>query len=298
MNNILFKKIEDALVAKGLMEQLALQSEKTLVKGNEKELAEKNGTFRFKITEESVDRHGDTILFEAWDTKFFEKNPVVLWAHKHDLLPAGRATKIIPVPEEKAYYMEGIFASHDKAQEIREAYDEGFVFACSVGFIPEEYEKNDDGGYTIKKAQLLEVSIVPVPAHPEALTTLAQKGFNITDLIQKGMLSVNKENEDETEEEDDEEKIEETEDQETKEEKIKRVLEGVDEKELENILNLIKEIRDEVVDAPDGDDEEEEEDDEEDVEETEEEKQLKKKKFLQDVATAVGEVLHELKPTK
>ena len=310
MNNILFKKIEST--SKEVMEKLVVLSNKTIEKGNETELAEKNGTFRFKITHESIDRHGDTILFDAWDTKFFKKNPVVLWSHKHDSI-VGRATEIISAPEEKAYYMEGIWASHADAQEKREMYDEGFVFACSVGFIPEEYDKNSEGGYIIKKAQLLEVSVVAVPAHPEALTTLAQKGFDITDLINKGMLTLKSEDtEEETEKtkdiieeevieevtetkESEIEEIEESE-EETKEEKVKRVLSSIDGEKLAEVLNVIKDIHGDVVDTEE--ESEEEVIDEETTEETEEEKQLKNKKFLQSLATVVGEVLHEMKASK
>ena len=63
------------------------------------------------------------------------------------------------------------FAPTEFAQSIKALVDGGFQNASSVGFIPMERQGN-----TITKAQLLEVSLVPVPANQQALM-LAAKSF-------------------------------------------------------------------------------------------------------------------------
>jgi len=69
--------------------------------------------------------------------------------------------------------------ANPKAKIIFDLYAGGFLHASSVGFIPTEFDKQKDGStdyYTIKQAELLEVSAVSVPAN--AAATLA-KGIGV-----------------------------------------------------------------------------------------------------------------------
>ena len=52
----------------------------------------KSITFRASI--ESEDRAGDVIKAEGWELDNYRQNPVVLWAHRHDLLPIGKSVDI------------------------------------------------------------------------------------------------------------------------------------------------------------------------------------------------------------
>jgi phage head maturation protease len=45
----------------------------------------------------------------------------------------------------------------------------GFLNATSVGFLPLAHTMNDNRGYDFTKQELLEFSVVPVPANSEAL---------------------------------------------------------------------------------------------------------------------------------
>jgi len=47
---------------------------------------------------------------------------------------------------------------------VRKSWERGFLGTVSIGFMPGEYDGN-----TIKTSELLEFSIVPVPANPQAL---------------------------------------------------------------------------------------------------------------------------------
>jgi hypothetical protein len=48
------------------------------------------GRYRFKLSDDSVDRDGDTINPRGWQLEAYQRNPVDLWAHKHDVPAIGR----------------------------------------------------------------------------------------------------------------------------------------------------------------------------------------------------------------
>src|SRR5258708_6520398 len=123
----------------------------------------KYGRFKIAISTEDVDRQGEVIMQDGIDTSLYLQNPVVLWAHDYSQAPIGMTEKTYR--EGIKTIAEGIFAPTERAQEVRQLYDLGIQRAASVGIIPLEVEGN-----VITKSQLLEFSLVPVPANPYALT--------------------------------------------------------------------------------------------------------------------------------
>ncbi len=124
------------------------------------------GTFKFIVSTEDKDRQGEIVKQDGWDLTFYKLNPVVLWGHDYQSMPIGVCTSIQVINNELV--AEGTFAPHTFAQDVRKLYDLGMVRTTSVGFIPREFDPNNDE--IITKAELLEFSIVPVPANPYALT--------------------------------------------------------------------------------------------------------------------------------
>lgn len=127
------------------------------------------GTFSFIASTAAVDRQGESIIQSGWEVEKFLQNPVILWAHNYSELPIGKATKI--TIDETGLKVEGEWATAEqnpKAQQVRALYEGGFLSAVSVGFIPLERAGADYS--IITRAELLEISVVPVPANPEALT--------------------------------------------------------------------------------------------------------------------------------
>lgn len=125
----------------------------------------------------SQDRHGDVILSEAWEgngLENFKKNSIILYNHNHST-PIGMAEDVWV--DEKGL---GIKAKIVKAVagNIFDAIKEGIVKAFSVGFmvIEADFEENlgKYGGFIIKKAELLEVSAVSVPANQDAIFSIAK----------------------------------------------------------------------------------------------------------------------------
>jgi len=129
----------------------------------------------------SVDRDGEAIDPNGWDLRAFKKNPVILPQHDYRKPPVARATSVKLVDGKLMFKIEfpqeGISA---EADTYRKLYKEGFMNASSVGFAPTEWVDGDGKKTpyrTFKKQQLLELSLVSVPANSEALVTAKSKGL-------------------------------------------------------------------------------------------------------------------------
>lgn len=115
---------------------------------------------------ETVDRHGEVVMQDGWDLKNFKKSPVLMLQHNYQELPIGKIEKI--KVEDKKLVFKAIFS--ETTQKAKEAYalvKEGILNSFSVGFIPLEYDANQQN--IITKAELLEISLVAIPANPEAV---------------------------------------------------------------------------------------------------------------------------------
>ena len=117
---------------------------------------------RFIASTENMARDGMTIRADAWQLDNYRKNPVVLWAHDYTSPPIGRADV---TQEEGALVASVTFDQGDElAKSIERKYREGFLHSVSVG-----WETKQNKGTTITRAELLDVSAVPVPGDPDAL---------------------------------------------------------------------------------------------------------------------------------
>jgi HK97 family phage prohead protease len=125
------------------------------------------------------DRHGDILEPGGAQIAAYLRNPVVLWAHDYRALPIGRVTSLIR--DGRALKAEILFAATDFAREAHELYAQGFLRGWSVGFLPLEWRVIEDeegrfAGYHVRSWELIELSAVPVPANPEALTDALSTG--------------------------------------------------------------------------------------------------------------------------
>lgn len=127
-----------------------------------------NGTFKVVASDETVDRVGETIKIDAWDLKNYLKNPIILFGHKYSDMDdvVWKATKIYV--ENNALIVEWIFAWTKSWQQLRQLYEEWILKTVSVWFIVKERDANNTK--IITKAELLELSFVPVPCNPNALS--------------------------------------------------------------------------------------------------------------------------------
>jgi HK97 family phage prohead protease len=137
--------------------------------------------FRFIASTPDEDRDHDRIEQRGWSYDNFLKNPICLWAHDYSgTLPIGKVVYIGIMGGALVVDIE--FATHPFAEEVFQLVKAGFLNAVSVGFRPITSTPNyETGGTDFQEQELLEVSIVPVPANPAALiqrsldTTLVRK---------------------------------------------------------------------------------------------------------------------------
>lgn len=134
-----------------------------------------DGSVSFVASTATADRYGDTIDQAGWDTAAYEKNPVLLWAHDYATPPVGKVGRLDKAANLTA--KDVTFTSEDQhpfGAQVGRMVAGGFLNTVSVGFLPVEWEERyaEGGqflGFHFKKMELLEISVVPVPANPQAL---------------------------------------------------------------------------------------------------------------------------------
>jgi len=117
---------------------------------------------RFVASTEGVKRDGLDLKVEDWSLDNFLRHPVILWAHDYDSrLPLGTG---VPSFEGSNLVMDVNFDRDDDfAQQVRRKALKGMI-AGSVGWNDQKDGKRD----------LMEFSMVPVPADPLALPQRAR----------------------------------------------------------------------------------------------------------------------------
>lgn len=136
--------------------------------------------YRFVASTETVDRHGERILVSAWDLTNYKKNPIILFGHDAWSLDNAIGRAVAVEVTEKELIIDVVFSKvNDRAQKIKAMVEEGVLNMVSVGFIPKKWE-DIDGIPTVTEAELLEVSIVQIPANPEA-ESIRRLGFKMLD---------------------------------------------------------------------------------------------------------------------
>jgi HK97 family phage prohead protease len=123
----------------------------------------------YVISTKAPDRENDRVL--GFDLSNYRKNPVVLFAHDYKSLPVGKAVSISQVGDSLISTVEFVPADISPvAQQCYQLAAQGFMRGASIGFRPISTPKaNELGGYDFANVELLEWSLVPVPAHPDAL---------------------------------------------------------------------------------------------------------------------------------
>lgn len=135
----------------------------------------KDGSLVAVASTNSIDRHGEVVDNNGWDLKAYKKNPLILWAHDHSEPAIGMSAKTwIEGTGKKAQLMikPVLHDVTEKAKAVKTLVEMGVIKSLSVGFKP--IESKD--GVTFDKNELLEVSVVNVPANADAMM-MAYKGL-------------------------------------------------------------------------------------------------------------------------
>lgn len=134
------------------------------------------------------DRQGERVDVAGWELENFKSAPRLLWGHDHQKLPVGKVTSIWVEKSAKPKLMfKAQFQTvTDFGKSVKKLFEEGFLNTFSVGFKPIDAEHDEDvkSGIKFVKQELLEISVVNVPANPEALT-LAYKSLEKDGLVKE-----------------------------------------------------------------------------------------------------------------
>jgi HK97 family phage prohead protease len=142
---------------------------------------------RFTISTGCVDRERDCIAVQGWDLRNYQRNPVVLWGHDAGRLPIGRSFNLAREGDALKATVQFIPTDTPEGGAFAESVYRlalgGFIAATSVGFRPlkwafsEDPERGADDwfpGIDFEQQELIEFSVVTVPANPEALIDAPQ----------------------------------------------------------------------------------------------------------------------------
>ncbi len=129
----------------------------------------------------AMDSYGE-IVEQDWILERFLANPIVLYAHNRwDALPIGCADRVRV--EDGALQMRLNFVTGDAnplAEQVWQSIKQKSLRTVSVGFAPGDYriEKRDGVEVLVlSKNELHEISVVPIPANPEAVMRMRAKAF-------------------------------------------------------------------------------------------------------------------------
>lgn len=148
---------------------------------------------RFIGSDESIDRDGDTISIDGWDVSAYMKNPIVLFGHDYYNLPIGKTISVTADKRARQLLFDISFPTIEelstnpatpsehalKVDAIYNMAKAGILNTVSVGFRGIDYEPTATGR-AYKRQELMEISIVPVPANPNAVAILRAAGASET----------------------------------------------------------------------------------------------------------------------
>jgi hypothetical protein len=141
----------------------------------------------FVASDESLDSYGDIVRAAGWELQRFLANPVLLFAHNNHEPPIGQVVDIGVKGTEliaRARFLDA--GVYPKADIVWNAIEVGALRAVSVGFMPTKAPneiKHPDtnqwtGGYEFIGQELMELSVVPIPANANALAVARSLGIS------------------------------------------------------------------------------------------------------------------------
>ena len=133
------------------------------------------GSYRVTIAANEQVRQPPELDFEGLSTANYERNPVVMWSHDavgrspSGGLPIGRTSKLVKSADGRIMADFEFLTEDPFSQRVKNAWDKGFLRAASISWLPLEGGPSENGKWRDTRSDLLEWSIVALPADPDAL---------------------------------------------------------------------------------------------------------------------------------
>lgn len=126
------------------------------------------GEFVFTASTARSDRENDVIEPNGWVLEQFKDGGPLLWGHDQSKLPIGRVLWV-KVDDGKLIGKAKFNGQTQLSTDVEKLVRSGDLTALSVGFRPVDMNMNNEGGRNFTKQELLEISVVNVPANPDAV---------------------------------------------------------------------------------------------------------------------------------
>ena len=141
---------------------------------------EDGSAHRMVIAANELSRNGDELNLRGISFKNYRKNPVVLWAHDaYEGIPIAKTVKI-GHDDQGRIAADFEFNSEDEfAARVENAWNGGFIRGASIRYMPTKVvEVRNEAGEVervrIEESDLLEWSLVPIPADPDSVRAAAR----------------------------------------------------------------------------------------------------------------------------
>ncbi len=144
-----------------------------------KSVNEADRQITFCFSDDGEDRMGEVVDQASWDVKNYENNPLILWGHDpsepENVLGQGIG---LDLNNGGKSYITAQFddaETNPKADMVFRQLIKRTLRCVSAGFINHTFETDNDTP-VLKDNELLEVSIVPIPANPRAMALAFEAG--------------------------------------------------------------------------------------------------------------------------
>ena len=162
------------------MVSTAYKEQRRVMVVTEARQAEDGSAHRMVIAANELSRNGDDLNLRGISFKNYRKNPVVLWAHdSYRGIPIAKTLKI-GHDEQGRIEADFEFNSEDEfAARVENAWNGGFIRGASIRYMPTKVVevRKEDGSVDrlrIEESELLEWSLVAVPADPDSVRAAAR----------------------------------------------------------------------------------------------------------------------------
>lgn len=128
---------------------------------------------RIRISTASLDRDRDRVLPSGARIEHYLKNPIVQWGHNYwdpwATIGRTRSLEVTATDLVAEFELRPAANEYDPQNIIIMLWEGGWVRTASIGFNPHNALQNAEGGRDFTEWELLEWSLVPIPANQEAL---------------------------------------------------------------------------------------------------------------------------------
>ena len=135
---------------------------------------------RSVITSSAIDRDDDIVFSSGMSlTDAYKKNPIVLPMHEYREFPIGFTKQITQFANHVTATWEWLTdQAPTKAAKYYQLWEARVLNAVSIGFIPKEWEWVEERwGFDITEWEMLEHSIVTIPANQDAQRSIGSKQY-------------------------------------------------------------------------------------------------------------------------